>query len=181
MDSIFTLKEFRNFSWNAQEKYKHFNDLYRQKLLDFHHEELVNKAYRQYLKRQPNPVSDLTKKVEAKTRAHKNSMKFMQDEITMYKHEMAMWRDISAKVNRANDYLFNSLINKIKGFGAYQNYHRFLGDSIKIHVIITGYGCTQWRHQVMVQVVTDMLPKELLEKDSPIIDNIGELANQKIF
>ena len=46
MDKNFKIKEFRNFSWELDAKYKHFNELYRQKLNEFHQDELLKKTYK---------------------------------------------------------------------------------------------------------------------------------------
>ena len=155
MDKNFTVKELRNFSWNLNAKYKHFNELYRQKLNEFHQDELLEKAYKEYIKRKPNPYSDTTKTVEAKLYGIKQRMKFIQDELSMYKHEMMMWREISMKVERAYNYIINNLREKIEGFGQYTSHNRFNGDDITVHVIITGYGNSHYKHTVLINIVNE--------------------------
>lgn len=155
MDRNFCIKEFRNFSWNLNAKYKHFNELYRQKLIEFHQDELLEKTYKEYIKRKPNPYSDTTKSVEAKLYGIKQRMKFIQDELRMYKREMIMWRDISMKVERAYNYTINNLRDKIEGFGKYTSYKRFNGDDIIVHVIITGYANSHYKHTVLINIVNE--------------------------
>ena len=99
----------------------------------------------------------MTKTVEAKLRGINRRMKFIQDELRMYKREMMMWRDISMKVARALNFLNTNLKKKIEGFGEYTSYNRFKGDDVVVHTIITGYANSHTKHMVMINTVNEDL------------------------
>lgn len=158
MDRIFTLKSLWKFSLTANEKYKHFNEIYRQKIMDYNHDQILAASYREYLAGHSPSHSATSETIARKLRGIELREKFIQDDIRLYKHEMMRWRDISEKVARAYRYISREL-EKFKGQDPFaeccRESHpkiRDYRDCIAVNVRITSYN-DSYKHHVFIRTV----------------------------
>ena len=153
-----TLWQLRNLVWSTKEKFLHFNTLYDNAIKEYHRNVLTLKSAKDYVKnRDSEEASGIYLMFEDDIRLYRNKLKFAQDEIRMYKHEMQKWRDISIRLERAYWDIYNKLekvwhVNEDGQFGRWLS-KRFIGADTKLHLRITGYNTTGWHHRVMVSLL----------------------------
>ena len=155
MNKKFTIKEFCNFSYNLVAKYKHFDTLYRQKLVEFHEKEIQYRAYKEYIDQRSTHCTDTVNHIKSKTYAMMCSFKFAQDELRMYKYEMMKWREISQKVWRAYSFIRANVAKQIEGFGTYNSKMRYVGDDVAVNVCITSHKGAGYKHFVLVKTIDE--------------------------
>lgn len=173
MDTIITFNEFSHLVHKTSENYKHFDKMYHQKLVDFHKDELMLETYKHYLEDHKQSYNEMVVAISHKLRVIKSRMKFAQEELTMYKHEMMKWRDISHRLYTAYHKLYKQIetvwhsSNGLK-FGHWitvGNKTKCNGFDIKLHMRITNY-TNHGNHQIIIA---------LLDKE------FGTLTNEQVF
>ena len=156
MDTKISFYKFKYLVCEAKDKYLHFNRLYQDKLEEFHNTEHIYEIAKEYTHTHDDETSSDYVRSLKDMRKAKDKLRFSQDELTMYKHEMMKWREISSRLEKAYSTLYKQIghflnVENIGEPEMFRSYgtgktilltNHYFGHGIMLHLIIVSYNYT---------------------------------------